>query len=182
MEHPCQSLSLRSLKEYSCLSKFHHPVFVKMYFRISPFPIHLLLSFSHGRMVLFPSCSCNSVIARVLLNLIPRANTFIALPLTSSQILAIFVKYLSKAIMVFGLLLEWVKYWRGRRQDLTSQPSNPRLPDVHSYCSTTTPVNSSQRNPTYSPPTPRTFGLGGPFLWIWKATIYTSFSSTELLT
>ena len=80
--------------------------------------------------------------------------------LTSSQILAIFVKYLSKAIMVFGLLLEWVKYWRGWRQDLTSQPSNPRLPDVHSYCSTT-PVNSSQRSPTYSPPP------HPPFTYFW---------------
>ena len=41
--------------------------------------------------------------------------------------MAIFVKYLSKPIKVFGLVLKWVKYWQAWRQDLTRPPSNPTL-------------------------------------------------------
>ena len=98
------------------------------------FPFIFFLVFLTAGWFYFPP---PAVICNIPLHLIPMANTFIALCLTSSQISAIFVKYLSKPIEVFGLLLKWVKYWRAWRQDLTSLPSNPRLFDVHSYCSTT---------------------------------------------
>ena len=51
--------SVRCVQEYSCTSKFHLPICEEYSCISQPFPIHLLLGFPHGRMVLFPSSCCN---------------------------------------------------------------------------------------------------------------------------
>ena len=126
-EHPCHS---QSQEVWDVCKNIHAPPsstsqFVKnIPVSLNLFPFIFFLVFLTAGWFYFPP---PAVIGNIPLHLIPMANTFIALCLTSSQISAIFVKYLSKPIELFGLLLKWVKYWRAWRQDLTSLPSNPRL-------------------------------------------------------